>query len=152
MFDLWAELQLITQYQYESKPGPQSIMGWAGKGSGRVTIKYDSPTGHLYFKEQGKFTLEQNDHCIETQNEFIWQRISNTRIRLFHSRFGRENKVELFDLVYDPPSDQWLSESAHSCGDDLYRGKAAGNNKSIDFCWSISGPRKQENLHYSYSR
>ncbi|OBT06655.1 hypothetical protein A9264_08780 [Vibrio sp. UCD-FRSSP16_10] len=151
MFDLWQQLQLINQYQYQSKPGEKSIMGWAGEGSGQVLIEKDHQQT-LYFKEQGQFTLAQNGYTVETNNEFIWQRLSDNKIKLLHSRFGRENAIELFILSYDAESKQWISDSAHVCGDDLYSGIAIWSNNSIEFTWSISGPRKQENLHYRYTR
>ncbi|MEZ9419271.1 hypothetical protein BCS96_15660 [Vibrio breoganii] len=151
MFDLWQQLQLINHYQYQSKPGANSVMGWAGEGSGSVNIEMEE-TDTLYFKEQGRFTLEQNGHTVDTQNEFIWQRLDALKIKLLHSRFGRENAVELFVLSYNAVTKQWISDSAHVCGDDLYSGMAKWNNDSIEFNWSISGPRKQENLHYRYTR
>ncbi|QHI68903.1 DUF6314 family protein [Tichowtungia aerotolerans] len=150
MFNLWNSLPPVTRYEYESTPGPDSAMGWKGFGSG--TVDCDKSPELLYFKERGTFTLATGGRTVETQNEFIWQRLSSTRIKLSHSRFGRENPVTLFDLVYDPANDQWLSETAHVCGDDLYSGKAAWIDGAVHFSWSISGPRKQESLHYIYSR
>ncbi|GEA51032.1 hypothetical protein VIN01S_18360 [Vibrio inusitatus NBRC 102082] len=151
MFDLWQQLQLINHYQYQSKPGDSSVMGWAGEGSGSVNIEMEG-SDTLYFKEQGRFTLKQNGHTVDTQNEFIWHRLNASKIKLLHSRFGRENAVELFVLSYNTETKQWISDSAHVCGDDLYSGMAKWNNDSIEFNWSISGPRKQENLHYCYTR
>jgi hypothetical protein len=150
MFDLWNSLQRITHYEYESTPGSKSVMGWEGHGSGSVTIDPDGSL--LYFKETGRFTLTGNGYQMRTQNEFIWEQLSDTRIKLRHSRLGRDNQVELFDLVYNRPADQWLSESAHVCGEDLYSGKAESIADQIHFLWTISGPRKQENLHYCYAR
>ena len=148
MFNLWNSLQLVTHYEYESTPGPDSMMDWAGAGAG--TVNCDKSPERLYFKEHGQFTLAKSGRQVETQNEFIWQRLGDMRIKLSHSRFGRDKQVELFDLVYDPATDEWLSEAAHVCGDDLYSGKAIWTDGMIHFFWEISGPRKQEKLHYRY--
>ncbi|WP_261816718.1 DUF6314 family protein [Vibrio gallicus] len=150
MFDLWRTLHTITQYQYLSQPGKNSIMGWAGSGKGRVETQLNNDT--IYFTESGEFILSQNGYKVETSNEFIWSRVSNTRIKLYHSRFGREQKVELFELVYDSDSKAWESEQAHLCGDDIYSGKVLESERGLEFFWTIAGPRKEENLHYYYSR
>ncbi len=150
MFDLWRALQSITQYSYESKPGTKSLMGWAGMGRGSVFLHLEENT--LFFTERGQFILAQNKHKVETNNEFIWQRLSDNRIRLLHSRFGRDKQVELFELIYDSKSKNWKSEKAHFCGDDIYSGKVVKSKQGIEFFWFIKGPRKQENLHYRYSR
>lgn len=150
MFDLWSALQSIGQYSYESKPGTKSVMGWAGVGHGSVSLRLEENI--LFFTETGQFVLAQNGHKVETNNEFIWQRLSDSRIRLLHSRFGRDQQVELFELVYNSESEQWESEEAHLCGDDIYSGKVIKGDQGIEFFWSITGPRKQENLHYRYSR
>ncbi|GAM78611.1 hypothetical protein JCM19241_2016 [Vibrio ishigakensis] len=150
MFDLWSALQSIRQYKYESKPGEKSVMGWAGEGQGSVSLRLEKDT--LFFTETGQFVLAQNGHKVETNNEFIWQKLSDTRIRLLHSRFGRDKQVELFELIYHSESDSWESEQAHLCGDDIYSSKVIKGEQGIEFFWSITGPRKQENLHYRYSR
>ena len=142
----------MTHYEYESIPGSGSQMGWAGIGRGQVSASTQSTPSVLYFKEQGEFTHAQSGQTLETQNEFVWEQISATCIRLSHSRFGRDRRVELFDLLYHSEADEWISKEAHVCGDDLYSGKAAWNNDTICFEWSISGPRKQENLYYKYTR
>ena len=147
---LWEALRLTTRYQYRSQPGEKSVMGWAGKGQGKVNVSEEQDT--LYFYEKGSFTLEQNGNQVSTQNEYIWKRISEDRIKLLHSRFGRDNTVELFDLIFDDASGKWKSETAHHCGDDLYSGHISIIDNEIQFNWSIIGPRKQENLYYCYTR
>jgi hypothetical protein len=152
MFDLWNSLQLITRYEVESSPGSGSQMEWRGNGAGRVTVFTEETAERLYFKEEGTFTLAQSGHRMNAHNEFGWERIGETRIKLSHSRFGRDQQVELFDLVYDDQTGEWRSEAAHVCGEDLYSGNAAWRDGHIEFFWSITGPRKQEHLHYIYSR
>jgi hypothetical protein len=130
-------------------------MGWKGEGEGTVTTTLsnssDSITDDkLYFHESGSFVLDANQYKLDTNNEFIWQRIDSDRIRLFHSRFGRDNQVELFDLIPEPTTNQWVSEASHLCGDDLYSGSVAINNGQLEFIWQITGPRKDEHLHYIY--
>jgi hypothetical protein len=130
-------------------------MGWKGEGEGTVTTTLSSSSDSitddkLYFHESGQFVLDANQYKLDTNNEFIWQRIDADRIRLFHSRFGRDNQVELFDLIPEPTTNQWVSEASHLCGDDLYSGSVAINNGQLEFIWQITGPRKDEHLHYIY--
>ncbi len=150
MFDLWQSLKKIQQFSYISTPGKKSIMNWAGAGEGSVTVSAEDDV--LYFQEKGRFALTDSPKALEVQNEYIWQRIDERRIRLQHSRFGRDNIVDLFDLIYQPATDDWRSEEAHVCGDDLYTGKAYFVNHKIHFYWSIVGPRKDEHLYYCYSQ
>lgn len=152
MFNLWEQLKAITGYEYESAPGSDSVMGWEGSGAGAVTADDSESPDILYFSERGEFTLAAEGRTVETQNEFIWKRMGGECIKLSHSRFGRDKQVELFDLVYDHETDEWRSEAAHVCGDDLYSGSAKQVGGAIHFDWSISGPRKQEHLHYTYTR
>ncbi|GAD90445.1 hypothetical protein VHA01S_043_00390 [Vibrio halioticoli NBRC 102217] len=151
MFDLWQELQKINHYHYQSQPGANSVMGWAGAGSGDVTCELEDQQT-LYFKEAGQFTLQQNGYTVDTQNEFIWQRLNEHQIKLLHSRFGRNNAVELFVLSYHAQTQQWISDAAHVCADDLYSGTVQWQDEAVEFSWTITGPRKQENLHYRYTR
>lgn len=150
MFDLWSTLQSISQYKYKSEPGVKSLMGWEGEGQGCVTLRLEKDK--LFFTETGQFILSQNNHKVKTNNEFIWQYLAKNRIRLLHSRFGRDKQIELFELVYHTGTDSWESEQAYLCGDDIYSGKVIKNTHGIEFFWSINGPRKQEKLHYCYSR
>lgn len=150
MFDLWKQLQEIAHYQYDSAPGPHSVMGWRGSGTGRVEREICGE--QLYFTERGTFSPAHGDQCVQTYNEFIWQRLDERRIALSHSRFGRENPVKLFDLVCDPNRALWMSERPHLCGDDLYSGTLAYSDAILHFHWTIGGPRKQESLHYQYRR
>lgn len=155
MFNLWQHLQHIKHYYYVSTPGPDSVMGWKGTGEGDVTTSYpraseNSAGEKLYFHESGSFELDANQYRLDTNNEFIWQRIDDGRVRLFHSRFGRDNQVELFDLIPQPSTNQWVSEASHLCGDDLYSGSVSLVEGQLEFIWQITGPRKDEHLHYIY--
>lgn len=150
MFDLWHCLSTIQHYHYVSTPGPKSVMGWKGVGKGAVVSTTSDDGDTLFFQESGLFVLDANQHRLKTRNEFIWQRINKHRIRLFHGRFGRENAVQLFDLTPDYASKQWSNESSHVCGDDLYNGLIFLENNELEFTWRITGPRKNEHLHYTY--
>ncbi len=130
-------------------------MGWKGTGQGVVNTNYESDfigsvDDMLYFRESGTFVLDVNQHQLETNNEFIWHRVDAERIRLFHSRFGRDNQVELFDLIPQPSTNNWVSEASHLCGDDLYSGSVSLVDGKLEFIWQITGPRKDEHLHYIY--
>jgi hypothetical protein len=151
MFDLWNSLLRVTHYECQSAPGMNSVMGWEGVGTGTVSVDCNESSSTLYFTERGEFSFAANQRAVGTKNEWVWQRLSDQRIQLSHSRFGRDKQVELFDLVYQQPEELWLSEAAHICGDDLYSGKAAWFDGAVHFFWTISGPRKQENLHYRYT-
>jgi len=148
---LWKHLRGISRFEYTSKPGDKSLMSWAGSGRGEVIVT--ELDNELYFTESGRFTLAGSDQALEMQNEFIWQRLSETELRLEHSRFGRDKRVHLFDM--EPvngfaTTNEWRSITPHLCGDDIYSGHLQVIGERVHFSWSIVGPKKDENLFYIY--
>jgi len=141
---LWLRLQTVAEFACTSIPGPASKTGWLGRGRGTVELikRGDS---ELHFLERGTFQVEGSDP-VEMYNTFIWHRRS-TGLRLSHGRHGEP--VFLFDLEA-AGAGTWKSAEAHTCVDDLYFGALTETAMGFDLEWTITGPKKDEHLHYRY--
>jgi hypothetical protein len=58
--------------------------------------------------------------------------------------------VYLFDLA---PAGQgvWQSVAPHACGEDCYAAELRVHDQRLTMRWSVTGPRKQEEIEYTYS-
>jgi hypothetical protein len=121
--------------------------GWNGRGSGTVVVE-QAGGGAITFTESGTWTV-QDGREIRFHNVFRWSKVED-RLRLEHLRFGVDQPVYLFDLA--PAGDRvWRSVSPHLCREDCY----TADMRILDHCiilrWSVTGPRKQEVIEYTYS-
>jgi hypothetical protein len=124
-----------------------SPAGWNGKGSGTVEVKSAS-NGTITYTESGSWRPEGG--CdLRFRNVFRWSKTED-RLCLEHLRFGEAHPVYLFDLV--PAEDgQWRSVSPHLCSEDCYAATLLVLNDRVMLRWSIDGPRKQEQVEYTYA-
>ena len=144
---LIVKLKRICSFKFESFSGNSSLTKWSGKGKGKVSIRLDKDC--IFFEENGFLQLDISEKQNKISNEYIWQQIDNKRISLSHARFGYNNKVKLFDLVYKDEN-LWQSDTDHVCGDDLYSAKLIILNDKIELIWQILGPKKEEIIKYQY--
>nr|WP_255771868.1 DUF6314 family protein [Microbulbifer guangxiensis] len=99
----------------------------------------------MLFDETAKFT-RSDGRTVSMRNRYRWGRLDD-RVRLEHQR--REEPVLLFELA--PVTAQGLRQVApHLCGADTYAADLLLHGSEIELIWTITGPRKEERLHYHY--
>ncbi|MCG7600293.1 DUF6314 family protein [Halomonas sp. McH1-25] len=88
---------------------------------------------------------------IPFRNVFRW-RFFEDRASLSHERRGAEAAVWLFDLVAAPApgAADLITQHPHLCIDDHYQATLTFQPEGIDLIWTITGPRKDEHIHYRY--
>jgi len=142
---LWKRMQTVRQvtFQFRSKKG--------GKGYGTGSVVLETPRdGQLIYREKGSWQgLENQEFCF--RNSFRWTRNRlDGMLTLEHLRFGDHNPVFLFHLV--PAGGEYLeSLHAHLCGQDTYFGQLEIKESVIDLTWRILGPKKNDEVKYSYA-
>jgi len=103
----------------------------------------------MLFYENGWWSPE-GSRKLTFNNVFRWSRDPDGRlIHLEHLRLGLANPVYLFDLV--PESQRVLtSAEPHVCQEDLYSARMEVGDATVHLSWTITGPRKDESVAYSY--
>lgn len=146
--NLFASLINIQNFNFKAKANEKSSTNWNGSGQGNVITKLVG--NRIYFKEEGAFKLD--NHLRETKifNEYIWTQLSESKLRLSHSRFGYNNEIILFELEQINGFD-WVSTKPHICGKDSYSAEILHTSKNIELNWKITGPKKDEFIKYVYS-
>ncbi len=140
----------IQRFYFLSAPEDGSKTDWAGRGEGSVRIEHDGDIVRFY--ESGHFALQsaQPSQTIPFSNVYRWSFFAD-RVSLHHERRGADAAVWLFDLVTsDNDGDVLISDQAHVCVDDLYAARLTIDSDGFHLDWTITGPRKNERLHYRY--
>lgn len=148
LFAFWEKLSTVTQLTFNAKSKSKDELGWNGKGKGEVVIvKENSYT--LIFNEKGKWQGHQGDE-VSFSNAFRWTLDRNRGvISLEHLRQGPDHPVFLFHLA--PSSKQSLaSVDSHLCAGDTYFGQIHFDRYSLRLNWRVIGPKKNEELDYTY--
>lgn len=140
-------LTAIRRLDFTSHSGDGSHCGWSGHGQGEVTVSHAIDA--LRFHERGHFRSTQGERTVPFRNVYRWECHAD-HVRLFHERRGETHAVWLFDLVADPASDDLVEACAHLCGADRYSARLTFASEGFDLHWRITGPRKDERLHYRY--
>lgn len=136
----------LRRLTFSAAPGPGSQTGWAGSGEAEVSTTIDGQVLRLH--ERGTFVPDGAAQGLRFQNVYRWH-FDDTNIALAHERFGRQAAVALFDLV--PAGARALvSQTAHHCGADDYAARLNLRADGFDLAWTITGPYKNEALHYAY--
>lgn len=139
----WERLRCVSQvtFQFRSRSGNK------GHGTGVVTVEDQS--SQLVFHEKGAWEGLQSQE-FNFRNVFRWtkNRIDGM-VTLEHLRFGVRNPVFLFHLVPAGP-DYLESLHAHLCGQDTYFGQIVINPTALILTWRILGPKKNEEVTYTY--
>jgi len=131
---------------FSATPGDHSQTGWAGHGEAQVCTSRNAD--QLRMHENGHFTPSATGTPVVFRNVYLWV-LRGDRLSLWHERFGREAAVWLFDLAA-VAADKLATIDAHQCGSDRYSAALALTTAGFDLRWSITGPRKDETLAYSY--
>jgi hypothetical protein len=143
----WEKLKGITQLTFQARTKEKT--GWSGKGQGKVITTKLGDNG-LLFTEKGIWQDKQATE-MHFSNTFRWtlDRVARM-ISLEHLRRGPDYPVFLFNLA--PVGTHALASiDAHLCGEDIYCGQVDFDRYSIYLRWRVIGPRKNEEIDYSYS-
>lgn len=143
--ELWECLRRVCSLRFVARSAFAS--GWHGVGTGSVVV--DGPTDSLLtFTESGSWQPPEG-RSLRFRNVFRWSRINAALIRLEHLRFGTDHPVYLFDLA--PRADgEWVSVSPHLCEQDCYAAELRLHESRLWLRWTVTGPKKQECIEYSY--
>lgn len=137
-------LSLIKHYKFIAASNKDD--GLNGSGHGTVSIETDPINNILLFFEDGYF--ENTRGKFKSHNIYRWAfKAFENCISLEHLRFGAENAVYLFDLVYDD-NNLWSSQCPHLCDKDEYHAKMQLSDKAITLEWDIIN--KEEHIHIKY--
>lgn len=124
-------------------------LGWNGIGYGAVQVAMSEPKT-ITFNEMGRWR-PNTGKALKFTNIFRWSfQVAGYSIRLEHLRFGPNHPVYLFDLV-PAEADSWRSLVPHRCQDDSYTAVMHIKPDHIELKWTITGPLKQEDIHYWYT-
>jgi Family of unknown function (DUF6314) len=138
-------LRRVRDLQFRARTA--SPTGWNGNGTGSVAVT--SPEiGVVIFHEAGTWRPNGRGELRFT-NVYRWSLVGPQIVRLEHLRFGLGQPVHLFDVA--PESElAWASVSPHHCRDDCYSARLEIQEWGISLRWDIAGPRKREDIEYSY--
>jgi hypothetical protein len=145
----WDRLAMTSELVFEARSRAATMTGWVGVGRGAVRVEaVDGST--MLFHEKWTWT-SQDGRELGFHNVYRWTADPDGRlIRLEHLRFGPGEPVYLFDLV--PVSPRVLeSAEPHVCREDLYSARMEYDDAAVRLCWTITGPKKDETISYSYS-
>ncbi|MEC9482415.1 MAG: DUF6314 family protein [Halomonas sp.] len=156
ILQLRRRLLSTSSVTFSSQPGSRSQSHWSGAGQGRVEV-VTAEDGSLALHEHGYFQLDTSPGAsrpaapVAFRNVFRW-RFAENHVTLSHERRGQDAAVWLFDLVMnDAVKDADLvSRDPHLCVDDRYRAQLTFADTGFDLTWTITGPRKDEFIHYRY--
>jgi hypothetical protein len=119
-----------------------------GSGQGTVQVEF-LESGAILYHEHGIWTSREGRQS-PFRNVFRWTADpAGHFLRLEHLRQGPEQPVYLFDLV---PVAECALESGepHVCREDLYTARLEFDAEGVRLCWTIVGPRKDEQILYLY--
>lgn len=137
-------LSLIKNYKFFATSNKDD--GLNGTGLGTVSIETDPINNTLLFFEEGHF--ENARGRFKSHNIYKWTfKAFENCISLEHLRFGAENAVYLFDMVYDDHN-LWSSKCPHLCDKDEYHAKMLLSDSFITLDWDIVN--KVEHIHIKY--
>jgi hypothetical protein len=149
VLNAWKRLRTVQRLSFvaQSRAAPGS--GWNGRGEGTVRIEEVNSRTSL-FHERGSWAPEARPP-ISFTNVFRWTLDADASfIRLEHLRFGTEHPVYLFDMV-SASEGVLVSAEPHVCREDLYAARMEFDGQTIRLRWTITGPKKDEKIEYSYT-
>ena len=122
--------------------------GWNGHGTGTVTTKFvDDHT--LQTSEAGIWNCSSGKR-LDCSNIYRWTLCQQRNlVSLEHLRHGEHRPVRLFDFSCSKSGEMHPLAPFH-CNQDQYLAKIEFTGETICMDWKISGPRKNEQILYSY--
>jgi hypothetical protein len=143
--EVWDRLLRVRSLSFVARSAKPT--GWNGRGSGTVVVE-PAGDGVLTFTESGSWR-PAGGRDLRFRNAFRWS-MSGEAIGLEHLRFGADHPVCLFDLA-SAGDLAWRSVSPHLCGEDCYSAEMLLPEGRILLRWAVTGPKKQEEIEYTYS-
>jgi hypothetical protein len=147
--EAWSRLRTARELSFEARSRSTPNTGWNGRGEGTVQVEQAEALATIFY-EKGSWTPEIG-RPVPFSNVFRWMLDpEGSFIRLEHLRFGVDHPVYLFDLV---PADErtLVSSEPHVCREDLYAARMEFEQQVIRLSWTITGPKKNESIGYSYT-
>jgi hypothetical protein len=144
----WSRLRTVRELSFEAQSRSTPSTGWNGRGLGTVQVEQADASTTVFY-EKGLWAPEIG-RPSPFSNVFRWTLDpEGCFIRLEHLRFGLEHPIYLFDLV---PADErtLVSSDPHVCREDLYAACMEFDQHVIRLNWTITGPKKDENIKYLY--
>ena len=116
--------------------------------SGTVEVE-KTYRSEMVFKE--KLHWEKGSSLlINSKNVYRWNFPLTGNIKLEHLRFGKNNPVDLVELI--PAGENfWQSKIPHICNNDLYSAELTLASENIILCWTVKGPNENYSLKIAYS-
>lgn len=148
LLSFWDRLQSIKQFTRLAKSRSLEENGWNGQGKGDVLVSKPADSTLLFY-ERGTWQGKQGQD-MTFSNTFRWTLDrSAAMISLEHLRHGKDQPVFLFHLI--PTSNNLLASlDSHYCEEDVYLATVPWDRHSIRLNWRVIGPKKNEEMEYSY--
>ncbi len=146
---LMADLGRLRTLTFSARSGKST--GWSGQGHGEVRVETPSPNT-IVFYESGQWQPagREDRPALPFSNIYRWSLADGDTVRLEHLRQGPDQPVFLVELQPDTVHG-WASVTPHVCSADLYALTLSVQPDGIDMHWTISGPKKDENIAYRYT-
>lgn len=146
---LWEKLLGVTRLTFHAKTRSNEDTGWNGRGQGEVVVT-KAENNVLIFNEKGSWKDKQEVE-FTFSNIFRWTLDRHLGvISLEHLRRGPAHPVFLFHMA--PSGTQQLASiDSHLCEGDIYLGQLSFERYSLRLNWRVIGPKKNEEVEYSYS-
>lgn len=147
---LWQHLLKVKNLTFSAVSQGSHPSGWNGLGKGEVQVKKINDHS-LIFEEKGVWTsIYEQEFAFS--NLFRWTQDPFKKVIILeHLRLGIERPVFLFQLT--PLNENTLrSVSSYICNEDSYLGQLKFFSEKIEFNWRIVGPKKNEEISYTYTQ
>lgn len=124
------------------------LNGLDGIGTGEVKVVLENLNSILFY-ETGRFNNTLNK-SVKCSNIYQWDfDLNKNRISLSHLRFGLNNPVFLFDLVFNS-ANKMISEKPHLCKQDEYHAEVFIEKDIIKLNWLVKSNIKYNKMEYEY--
>lgn len=147
LIDIKTKLESISNFVFHSSSN-NKMNGLEGMGGGAVTCIKENENSLLFY-EHGRFNNSFNK-SMKCNNIYRWSfHYLDNKIALQHVRFGLDNPVFLFDLIFDKEN-RMISQNPHICKDDKYSAEMIIETSTIKLNWVVKSLIKYNRMEYLY--
>ena len=141
------KLESISNFVFHSSSN-NKMNGLEGMGSGEVKCVLENENALLFY-ENGRFNNSFNK-SMKCNNIYRWSfDYLDNKIALQHLRFGFDNPVFLFDLIFEKEN-RMVSQTPHICKDDKYSAEMMIETSAIKLNWIVKSQIKYNRMEYLY--
>ncbi len=141
------KLASVSNFMFNSSSN-KPLNGLDGVGTGDVKAVIENEYSILFY-ENGRFNNTLNK-SIKCSNIYRWNfNEKENKIGLTHLRFGFNNPVFLFDLVFDNDN-KLISKAPHICKKDEYHAEMILKDETIQLNWLVKSDIKFNRMKYRY--